>query len=373
MSQTEPVARLQVALGTRAYDIVVGRGLIAQAGSLIRDAVGDRPLLVVADEAVAAAGHLQRLERALGPVPCFTVPSGESSKSLARFEHLLEALLEHGVERSSVLVALGGGVIGDLAGFAAAVVLRGIDFIQIPTTLLAQVDSAVGGKTGINAKAGKNLIGAFHQPRLVLADTDTLETLSRRELRAGYAEVVKYGLLGDAAFFTWLETHGSAIIDGDADATRHAIVTSCRAKADVVARDEQERAGARALLNLGHTFGHAFEREAGYGGDVLHGEAISVGMICAFELSRRMGLCPADDVERVRRHFETIGLPVDISQLGRTAFDPERLMQAMAKDKKVHQGRLTYVLVHGIGQAFLHDHVDSRLVSDLLDDMICPA
>jgi 3-dehydroquinate synthase len=257
-------------------------------------------------------------------------------------------------------------VVGDLAGFAASILLRGIDFVQIPTTLLAQVDSSVGGKTGVNTRAGKNLVGSFHQPRLVLADTDALDSLPRRELVAGYAEVVKYGLLGDPAFFAWLENHGRALIDGDVGARRHAVMTSCAAKAALVAADERE-AGARQLLNLGHTFAHALEAECGYTDELLHGEAVAIGMIMAFELSARLGLCPGEDVARVARHFAVVGLPTSPAAVSGRDWNPARLIEHMRKDKKVAGGRLTFVLVRGIGKAFVTQDVAPDDVAAVLE------
>ncbi|MBB4287274.1 3-dehydroquinate synthase [Roseospira goensis] len=364
---TPAAVTVPVALGERRYDIHIGPGLLDRAGDLLRAAVpGARRAIVVSDETVAAL-YLERVRTALTSAGVETgahiVPAGEASKSLSRLEDLLEALLGFGLERGTPVIALGGGVVGDLAGFAAAVALRGVPFVQIPTTLLAQVDSSVGGKTAVNSRHGKNLIGAFHQPRLVLADTDTLDTLPRRELRAGYAETAKYGLIGDAAFWDWLEAHGTALLDGDAALRTEAIATSCRAKAAVVAADERE-AGQRALLNLGHTFGHALEAETGYGDALLHGEAVAIGMVMAFDLSHRLGLCPGQDAERVRRHLAAVGLPVRPDP-ART-WDVERLLGHMARDKKVKDGRITFVLARGIGRAHLQDDVPADAVRSTL-------
>jgi 3-dehydroquinate synthase len=262
-------------------------------------------------------------------------------------------------------VALGGGVIGDLTGFAAAILLRGLDFVQVPTTLLAQVDSSVGGKTGIDSPQGKNLIGSFHQPRLVLADTEALSTLPRRELLAGYAEIVKYGLIDDPEFFHWLETHGHKVIDGDPEARLHAIYKSCQAKARIVAADERE-SGQRALLNLGHTFGHALEAETGFSEALLHGEAVAIGMVMAFELSVRLGLCPAEDAERLRRHLAAVGLPTDPGHIEGRVFSPAALIEHMTRDKKVRDGRMTFVLARGIGQAFLTRDVAASDLGDFM-------
>jgi 3-dehydroquinate synthase len=367
--RTAPIA---VALGARAYDIHVGRGLLARAGELASPVLGQRRVFIVTDSNVAPlylAPLTANLEAAGIRADHVIVPAGEASKDFAHLEHVLDAMLAAKCERRTMIVALGGGVVGDLAGFAASVLLRGVDFIQIPTTLLSQVDSSVGGKTGINTKAGKNLVGAFHQPRLVLADTDVLSTLPRRELLAGYAEVAKYGLLGDAAFWSWLESNGSAALAGDEkahDLLRTAIVTSCEAKARIVAADEKE-SGERALLNLGHTFGHAFEAEIGYGGELLHGEAVAIGMILAFALSARLGLAPSADAERIRSHFAEVGLPTEPPKRGpRGPVTPAALMAHMTQDKKMKDGKLTFVLARGIGKAFLTHDVPAAALEETL-------
>ncbi|MGZ5823398.1 MAG: 3-dehydroquinate synthase [Hyphomicrobium sp.] len=363
---------ITVALGSRSYRIEVGRGLIARAGELFAPTLKQRRVFIVTDSNVAPL-YLGPLGASLAAAGIASdhhiVPAGEASKDFGHLERLLDAMLAAKCERGTMIVALGGGVVGDLAGFAAAVLLRGVDFIQVPTTLLAQVDSAVGGKTGINTRAGKNLVGAFHQPRLVLADTDTLATLPRRELLAGYAEVAKYGLLGDATFWDWLERNGKgALAGGTAShaALRHCIVTSCEAKAAIVAADERE-GGARALLNLGHTFGHALEAEMGYGAELLHGEAVAIGMVMACDLSVRLGLCPPGDLARVRAHFENVGLPVNPPQRGpRGAIAPDTLIGHMAQDKKMKDGAVTFVLLRGIGQAFLSRDVPFARLQDTL-------
>lgn len=365
---TEP-AIIPVALDDRGYNVVIGRGLIANAGVRIAPLAGKRPLVVLTDDVVAPL-YLDALTGALTRTGCrvltpIVVPAGETSKCFARLEAVIDALLGQGIERGALLVALGGGVVGDLGGFAAAIALRGIDFIQIPTTLLAQVDSSVGGKTGINSRHGKNLVGAFHQPRLVLADIDTLNTLPRRQVLAGYAEVVKYGLINRADFFAWLETHGAALIDGDADLRGQAIAHSVAAKAAIVAADERE-GGVRALLNLGHTFGHALEAEMGYGDGLLHGEAVGIGMVMAFDLSVRLGLCPRADLDRVRRHLVAVGLPVDAAALSQGRWTAETLFHHMTRDKKVKDGRITFVLARGIGRAFLARDVEMQPVLDVL-------
>jgi 3-dehydroquinate synthase len=362
-------ARLRVDLAERSYDIAVGSGLLARAGAEIV-ALGGRDPIIVTDENLAATGHLDRLEASLAAAGLghrrVVLPAGEATKSMAQLESLLDALLDAGVERGTTLVACGGGVVGDLAGFAAAILLRGVPYVQIPTSLLAQVDSAVGGKTGINARQGKNLIGAFHQPRLVLADTDVLATLPPRELRAGYAEVVKYGLIDQPEFFAWLERNGAALLAGDAAAQRHAIVTSCAAKAAIVAADERE-SGRRALLNLGHTFAHAYEALAGYGETLLHGEAVALGVLQAFALSARLGLCPPADVARLEAHLAAVGLPTEPRAIRPAGFDADAMLAAMGRDKKVAAGRIRLILVRGIGAAFVSDQVPTEALRDFLD------
>jgi 3-dehydroquinate synthase len=352
-----------VALGTRAYDVVIGAGLLEDAQHYLAPLLREHRIFVVTDENVRRT-HWPRLERALAAAgiaaPLVTLPPGEHTKDFAHLERLLGAVLDQRPERGSLLLALGGGVIGDLVGLAASLLLRGVDFVQVPTTLLAQVDSSVGGKTAIDTRHGKNLVGAFHQPRLVLADLDALATLPPRELRAGYAETVKYGLIDEPAFFAWCEANGAAVLAGDAPARAHAVATGVAAKARVVAEDERE-SGARALLNLGHTFGHAIETAEGFGG-LLHGEAVGVGMVLAFELSARLGLCPPDDAARVRRHLAALGLPVAPP----AGLDPRRLVELMAHDKKVRDGRIVFVLVRGIGKAFVARDVPLAAVVDLL-------
>lgn len=363
---------LRVELGSRGYNILVGQGLLAAAGRWVGPVLRGRRVVIVTDGTVAEL-YLAALERALEAgglaSEAMVLPPGERIKGFTHLEELIERLLDAKIDRNTALIALGGGVIGDLAGFAAAIVLRGLDFIQVPTTLLAQVDSSVGGKTGINTRHGKNLVGSFYQPRLVLADTDTLSSLPRRELLAGYAEVVKYGLINQVEFFTWLECHGMAIIEGEPAALRRAVLTSCAAKAAIVAEDERE-AGKRGLLNLGHTFAHALEAEAGYGDDLLHGEAVAIGMIMAFDLSARLGLCPPEDAARVRRHLAAIGLPTGLEFLPQRSWDARTLLEHMSRDKKVRDGRITFVLVRGIGRAFLCPDVDVAEVQDVLNSAI---
>ncbi len=339
----QPARRLSLSLSASQYDVVVGDNLLARAGALLAPVLPQKRCVVVTDDVVGRL-HLDSLLAGLAETAIearhITVASGEASKNLDTYSSVVEGLLDAGVERRTAVIALGGGVVGDLAGFAAATTLRGLPFVQIPTTLLAQVDSSVGGKTGINTRHGKNLLGAFHQPRMVLADTATLATLPRRELLAGYAEIAKAGLIGDPAFFAWCEANGAAVVGGDRVAQAEAVLRACAFKAQVVGDDEREEKpnDGRALLNLGHTFGHALEAEIGYGG-ILHGEAVATGIGLAFKLSVALGLCPAADAERVVRHLGTLGLPAELHQLNRR-FSAELLMNHMRRDKKMRDGRL---------------------------------
>ncbi len=358
---------VDVALGERSYQIVIGRGLLASLGRRIAALRPGAKAAVVSDETVAKlqlAATLAALHDAKLQASSVVVAPGESSKSFPVLEKVCEALIAARIERGDLVVALGGGVIGDLAGFAAAVVRRGLDYVQVPTTLLAQVDSSVGGKTAIDTSHGKNLVGAFHQPILVIADTALLDTLSAREFRAGYAEVAKYGLINDAGFFAWLEANWQEIFAGG-PAREHAIATSCRSKAATVARDERET-GERALLNLGHTFGHAFEAAAGFSDRLLHGEAIALGMALAFEFSARRGLLPSGDADRVKRHLAAVGLPTQVSGVAGDAPSIDRLMGLIAQDKKVKRGALTFILTRGIGGAFIAPDVDAAEVRAFL-------
>jgi 3-dehydroquinate synthase len=351
---------IDVSLGARSYSVIIGERLLASAGQQIAKTVPGARVAVVSDENVAAL-HLGPLKASLVEQGLYlgeaVVEPGEASKSFPVLTTLCDRLLELGVERGDCVLAFGGGVVGDLAGFAASILRRGVRLVQMPTTLLAQVDSAIGGKTGIDTRQGKNLIGTFHQPSLVLADVSVLATLSPREFRAGYAEVVKYGLIGDAPFFAWLEENRDAIFSASGTARRRAVETSARAKAAIVAEDEREESGRRALLNLGHTFGHALEAYAGYSERLLHGEAIAIGMRLAFAYSVERGLCPADDAARVARHLAAAGLPTDIAAIPAPRPTPEALLRLMAQDKKVKGGRLALVLAHGIGQAFVERDV----------------
>jgi len=367
---------IRVDLAGRGYDIAVGPGLIDQAGALCRPLLAAPRVTIVSDETVAPL-YGDRLAASFAKAgvktAAVTVPAGESSKEFGAFGRLMNALLDGKPDRKTTLVALGGGVVGDLTGFAAAVLLRGVDFIQVPTTLLAQVDSSVGGKTGINTRHGKNLVGAFYQPRLVLADTDVLDTLPKRELLAGYAEVAKYGLIDDPDFFSWCEANGAGVLGGDAAKRTYAIEQSCLAKARIVAADERETTDLRALLNLGHTFGHALEAETGFGSDLLHGESVGTGMAMAFDLSARLGLCPASDAERVRRHLGSLGLPMRLRAIGgdnRRNWQSSRLIDHMRGDKKAADGKLTFILARGIGKAFVSREVDEKVLRGLLDDAV---
>lgn len=367
---------IRVDLAGRAYDIVIGPDLIDRVGELSRPLLAAPRVTIVSDDTVAplyGARLAASFDKAGIEATTVTVPAGESSKEFASFGRLMNELLDHRPDRKTTLVALGGGVVGDLTGFAASVLLRGVDFIQVPTTLLAQVDSSVGGKTGINTRHGKNLVGTFYQPRLVVADTTVLDSLPRRELLAGYAEVAKYGLIDDPAFWDWCEANGAAVLAGDAASRTYAIEQSCLSKARIVAADERETTDLRALLNLGHTFGHALEAETGFGPELLHGEAVGAGMAMAFDLSARLGLCPAVDAERVRRHLGAVGLPVRLRAIGgdnRRRWDAARLVEHMRGDKKAEGGKLTFVLARGIGKAFVTREVDEAGLRGLLDDAI---
>jgi 3-dehydroquinate synthase len=358
---------IEVALGARAYSILIEHGLIDQAGELLGDRARDGRLLVVSDETVWAAQG-ERLERGLGAIAAepILVPAGEASKSWQGLQTVVERLLGAGIERRDHIVAFGGGMIGDLAGFAAAIVNRGCGFVQVPTTLLAQVDSSVGGKTAINVAAGKNLVGAFHQPALVLIDPTLLDTLDRRQLRSGYAEIVKLGLIGDKALFGWLERHGQGLLDGDAAARTHAIAAAVAGKARVVEADEHETSGRRALLNLGHTFGHALEAQTGYSERLHHGEAVALGCVLAFDFSVQRGLCAEADAARVRGHFAAAGLPVSLHALGLGRIG-QRLVDHMATDKKKEGGRLPFILARAIGEAFVDREVALEDAARFLD------
>ncbi|VIO70259.1 3-dehydroquinate synthase [Bradyrhizobium ivorense] len=362
---------VDVALGDRAYDIAIGRDVLASLGervaalrpgvrtAIITDRTVAKHWLEPAEASLAAAGV---------PTARIVVEEGEGSKSYATLTEVSEALIAAKIERNDLVIALGGGVVGDLAGFAAAILRRGVDFVQVPTSLLAQVDSSVGGKTGINSPQGKNLIGAFHQPVLVIADTSVLDTLSQRQFRAGYAEVAKYGILGDEAFFAWLEKNHADIFSGGSG-REHAIATSCRAKAGVVSRDERET-GERALLNLGHTFGHALEAATGFSDRLFHGEGVSVGMVLAAEFSAQLGMISPDDAARIARHLSAVGLPTRLQDIAgftqEGLADADALLALMAQDKKVKRGKLTFILLEAVGRAVISNNVEPQLVRDFL-------
>jgi 3-dehydroquinate synthase len=362
----EPIV-IEVALADRSYDIVIGRGQLHSLGQRIAALRPGAKAAIVSDETVIQH-YLGAARSALSIAgtqsACVSVPPGEKSKSFATLEQVCEALLEARIERGDLVVALGGGVVGDLAGFAAAIIRRGVDYVQVPTTLLAQVDSSVGGKTAVDTRQGKNLVGVFHQPILVICDTALLDTLPEREFRAGYAEVAKYGLMADAGFFEWLEANWREVFAGG-PAREQAIAKSCRMKAAIVARDERE-SGERALLNLGHTFGHALEMTAGFDGTLLHGEAVSLGITLAFEFSAARGLLPWSQAERVEGHFAAVGLPIKLADLPAKVADPDCLMQSIAQDKKVRQGKLSFILARDIGAAFIAPEVDAAEVRAFL-------
>ncbi len=366
---------VDVALGERTYDIVIGRDVLPSLGERLKKLRPGARTAIVTDKTVARH-WLTQTEAALKSAGIessnIVVDEGEGSKSYDVLGNVCEALIAAKIERNDLVIALGGGVIGDLAGFAASIVRRGIDFVQVPTSLLAQVDSSVGGKTGINSPHGKNLIGAFHQPVLVVADTSVLDTLSPRQFRSGYAEVAKYGVLGDEAFFAWLEANHSEIFSGGA-AREHAIATSCRAKAAIVSRDERET-GERALLNLGHTFGHALEAATGFSDRLFHGEGVSVGMVLAAEFSAHLKMIPSSDAERVQRHLASIGLPTrmqDIAGFQQEGLgDADALMMLMAQDKKVKRGRLTFILLEKIGKAVVVNDVDAPTVRNFIAEKL---
>ena len=362
---------VEVSLGERAYDIVIGRGVLQSLGARIAALRPDARTAIVTDRTVATY-WLEATQAVLAqagiPAATIVVEEGEGSKTYAGLQAVSEALIAARIERNDLVIALGGGVVGDLAGFAASILRRGVDFVQVPTSLLAQVDSSVGGKTGINSPQGKNLLGAFHQPILVIADTAVLDTLSPRQFRAGYAEVAKYGALGDEAFFAWLEANHADIVRGG-PAREHAIATSCRAKAAIVARDERET-GDRALLNLGHTFGHALEAATGFSDRLFHGEGVAVGMVLAAQLSAQIGMMAPAAAARLEHHLAEVGLPTHLQDIAGFAQeglgDADALMTLMAQDKKVKRGKLTFILLEAIGRAVITGDVEPSLVRDFL-------
>ncbi len=365
-----PTRSVRVELGERAYDIEIGAGLIARTGALLAPIAGTGRVFIVTDETVAAL-HLSALEVSLQTAglkaDTRAIPAGEASKSMASLEGILDWLIDAGASRDDVLIAFGGGVVGDLTGLGAALMKRGMQFVQVPTTLLAQVDSSVGGKTAINTPHGKNLIGAFYQPRLVIADTDMLATLPKRELQAGYAEIIKYGLIDDPDFFEWLEQNGPRVTALEPDAITEAVAKSCAAKARIVAMDERE-GGVRALLNLGHTFGHALEAANGYGPELLHGEAVGTGMALALRYSARLGLMDGQDAERAVRAIAASGLKTDITALEGGPYQAPALVDYMRQDKKVRASKVPLILARGLGAAFIYDEADLADLSAFLTE-----
>ena len=364
--------KVRVELGVRAYDVLIGHRLLERSSDFLKPILNRSKVAIITDETVAAL-HLGSLVNNLSESgiswDVLKLPAGEATKSWNYLTHCVDWLLNQRIERQDVVIALGGGVIGDLVGFAAAILRRGIRFVQIPTSLLAQVDSSVGGKTGINARQGKNLVGAFHQPSLVLVDISVLETMSKRDFLAGYGEVVKYGLLGNAPFFDWLEKYGLALVQGDSGARAEAVRTSCQMKADIIARDETEK-GDRALLNLGHTFCHAFEAATGYSDRLLHGEGVAIGCNLAFELSARIGICAQEVPSRVRAHLKAMGMKVDLSDLAGSLPPAKEFFELMMHDKKVIDGQLRFILVRDIGDAFVATNVEPDSVLNIISESL---
>jgi len=372
---TDGIETLHVPMGERSYDIFIGDGAISHAGSLIKDILKAPRAIIVTDENIAPS-WLEPLKTSLNYAGIKTreiiLPPGEHTKSVSHLEQLLDNLLENNIDRKTTLIALGGGVIGDLTGFAAAVVMRGVDFVQVPTTLLSQVDSSVGGKTGIDTRFGKNLIGAFHQPRAVITDTSTLDTLPMRERLCGYAEVIKYGVINDRGFYDWLIENGQKVLDGNPAARREAVRRSCANKAEIVTADEREQ-GLRALLNLGHTFGHALEAQIGFEDKLKHGEAVAIGMMMALELSVRLAMASEIDRDRLRDHLKTVGLPVDLKGLAGGNWTADALLDHMGRDKKTQDGKLTFILARAIGNSFVANDVDHDVVKGVLEGFIADA
>ena len=364
---------IPVNLGDRSYEIFVGTKMLTDIGETIQKKCGQRKILIVTDQDVASFWLntvVDSLKRSRLDFEVACVPSGESSKSFYQLESLLDQFFKVQLARDGLILALGGGVVGDLAGFAAAIALRGIDFIQVPTTLLAQVDSSVGGKTGINTSRGKNLVGSFYQPKLVIIDTGVLDSLPKRQLLAGYAEIVKYGLIKNKPFFEWLEINGSKVLSGDSKARQIAIVESCKTKAMIVGQDERE-AGERALLNFGHTFGHAFEAEARYNGELLHGEAVALGIVAAMNLSKTMGFLNNQELDRVTRHFKTVGLPINLNFIDKFSdWNVDALIDHMRHDKKVLKGKMRFILLREIGNSFITSEIMPESVAQILSKSI---
>lgn len=355
-------------LDKHSYDIYIGEGLLPRTVELLPDDIMGRSVFIITDKNVEPyAKNIETIMRdnRARHVHMITLEPGEATKCFDNVQRVSEWMLENNLNRNSYVFAVGGGVIGDLGGFCASIAMRGVPYVQVPTSLLAQVDSSVGGKTGINTAQGKNLIGSFYQPTTVLADLDVLQTLPKRELLAGYAEIVKYGLINDLPFFEWLEKNGQRICDLDHEALSYAIESCCKAKAALVEADEKEH-GARALLNLGHTFGHALETAAGYNGALLHGEGVAIGIILAYELSAAMGLCSQEDIERVERHFQSVGLPTRITQIDNFKTDIESLMTTMRRDKKARSGKMVFIITNTIGDTFVSNDVDENIVREVL-------
>lgn len=375
MTSTNQAERVHVALGDRSYDIIVGDNAIDDCGEIISAVTKSPRTIVITDENVAPhwlTKVTQSLESAGLSTKSIILPPGEHTKSYRQLEALLDELLDQGIDRKTTLIALGGGVIGDLTGYAAAIVLRGIDFVQIPTTLLSQVDSSVGGKTGIDTRQGKNLVGAFHQPLCVIADTATLDTLPPRERRCGYAEVIKYGVINDREFFDWLIANGQRVLDGDPDARREAVIRSCKNKAAVVTADEKE-SGVRALLNLGHTFGHAIEAQVGFDDVLKHGEAVAIGMVMALDMSARLAVAPESARIELKEHLDDVGLPTTLSGLAGDNWTSAALLDHMGRDKKTEGNKLTFILARAIGNSFVAKDVDPEAVAATLDAFISEA
>ncbi len=362
---------VNVALASRSYDITIGSGTLARAGEILRPVLHSPRVMLITDSSVAVH-HLQTLQNSLSATgleltdPIIMAP-GEKTKSLSAFESLIEDLLDRAQGRGVTLMALGGGVVGDITGFAAATVLRGVDYIQVPTTLLAQVDSSVGGRTGINSRNGRNLMGVSHQPRAILIDPDVLKTLPRRELLAGYAEMVKYGIINNPSFYEWCIINAKALLEGDTDILTEAIAESCTTKSRIVIDDERE-AGPRMLLNLGHSFAHAIEAESGYESDLLHGEAVAVGLVLVLRLSARLKLCARSEADRLEAHFRSIGLPASLKETPCSKTSPETLLAHMYSDKRVEGGKLPFILARGIGHAFAANHIDPLPVIETLSE-----
>ena len=366
------INRLKVDLGERSYEIVIGSQILKQTGELVKPIIKGNRVIIVTDIHVAPI-YLDTVIKSLESIGIeleqITLPAGEKIKSIKYFDKLIEDILRMNIDRKVAIIALGGGVIGDLAGFAASSILRGVDLIQVPTTLLSQVDSSVGGKTGLNTQQGKNLIGAFYQPRLVITDIDTLDSLPRRQLLAGYAEIVKYGLINNPDFFFWLEKYGHKVCGGDKEFQREAISISCKSKIDIVTQDEKEES-CRALLNLGHTFGHALEKETGFGNKLFHGESVSIGICMAFELSSLLGFCSEKEAARIRDHYIALGLPTSLGDLKNINWEAGKLLHHMKSDKKTENGSVNFILAKGIGKSFLSRNINMNDVKTIIKKSI---